>query len=89
MTPLVPYGALCGTPNTVRTKSGADLFYRDWGTGKPVLFVASWALPSDSWNIQMMALLEAGYRVIAAPREDARQDYVLEKPLTPSAPRAR
>ena len=68
MTPLVPYGALCGTPNTVRTKSGADLFYRDWGTGKPVLFVASWALPSDSWNIQMMALLEAGYRVIAFDR---------------------
>ena len=33
MDPLIPYGALCGIPNIVRTKSGADLFYRDWGAG--------------------------------------------------------
>jgi len=68
MDPLIPYGALCGIPNIVRTKSGADLFYRDWGAGEPVLFVAGWALPSDSWNIQAMALVEAGYRVIAFDR---------------------
>ncbi|MEH6438048.1 alpha/beta fold hydrolase [Massilia sp. DD77] len=68
MNPLVPYGALCAIPNIVRTKSGADLFYRDWGAGEPVLFVAGWSLPSDSWKVQMMALLEAGYRVIAFDR---------------------
>ncbi|MBQ5949373.1 alpha/beta fold hydrolase [Massilia sp. ST3] len=68
MNPLVPYGALCAIPNTVRTKSGAALFYRDWGAGEPVLFVAGWSLTSDSWSVQMMALLEAGYRVIAFDR---------------------
>ena len=68
MNPFVPYGALCAIPNIVRTRSGADLFYRDWGAGEPVLFVAGWSLPSDSWNLQMMAMLEAGYRVIAFDR---------------------
>jgi pimeloyl-ACP methyl ester carboxylesterase len=55
-------------PNVVRTGDGVDLYYRDWGTGEPVLFVAGWSLPSDSWSYQMMALREQGYRVVAFDR---------------------
>lgn len=55
-------------PNYVRTLDGVDLFFRDWGTGEPVLFVGGWSLPSDSWQYQMLSLLDQGYRVIAFDR---------------------
>jgi pimeloyl-ACP methyl ester carboxylesterase len=42
-------GARVVAPNLVRTRDGVDLFYRDWGSGKPVLFVAGWSLPS-TWS---------------------------------------
>jgi non-heme chloroperoxidase len=54
--------------NTIRTADGADLFYRDWGTGTPVVFLAGWALPSDFWSYQMAPLSEAGFRCIAYDR---------------------
>lgn len=59
---------LSATPNVVRTGDGVDLFYRDWGSGRPVVFVAGWSLPSESWSYQMLALKGAGYRVIAFDR---------------------
>ncbi len=37
-----------GEPGFIRTADGVDLFYRDWGEGEPVVFVASWSMPSDS-----------------------------------------
>ena len=55
-------------PGFVQGADGVELFYRDWGAGRPVVFVASWSLPSDSWSYQMLALLEAGYRTIAFDR---------------------
>lgn len=55
-------------PNFVRTADGVDLFFRDWGAGEPVLFVGGWSMPSDSWQYQMLALLDQGYRVIAFDR---------------------
>jgi len=55
-------------PGFIQGAGGVELFYRDWGAGRPVLFVASWSLPSDSWGYQMQALLEAGYRAIAFDR---------------------
>ena len=60
--------ALSPTPGFIRTLDGVDLFYRDWGAGRPVVFVASWSLPSASWSYPMLALLDAGYRVIAFDR---------------------
>lgn len=54
--------------NTIRTRDGVDLFYRDWGSGRPVVFVASWSMPSDSWAYQMLALQQAGYRAVAFDR---------------------
>jgi non-heme chloroperoxidase len=55
-------------PSYIRTTDGVDLFYRDWGSGDPVVFVGSWSLPSDSWYYQMLALSEAGRRCVAFDR---------------------
>lgn len=54
--------------NIVRTRDGVRLFYRDWGEGPPVVFLASWSLPSDSWAYQMLALSAEGFRCIAYDR---------------------
>lgn len=50
------------------TPDGTLLFRRDWGTGAPVVFLAGWAVPSDFWGYQMLALKEAGYRCVAYDR---------------------
>jgi pimeloyl-ACP methyl ester carboxylesterase len=52
----------------VAAKDGTALFVRDWGVGKPVLFLSGWALPSDFWGYQMLALARKGYRAIAYDR---------------------
>lgn len=54
--------------STIVTAAGATLFYRDWGSGKPVVFVAGWALPSDMWSYQMVPLSTQGLRCIAYDR---------------------
>jgi pimeloyl-ACP methyl ester carboxylesterase len=68
MTAYAASGARIVEPNIIRTCDGVNLFYRDWGEGQPVVFVAGWSLPSDQWNYQMLALLEQGSRVIAFDR---------------------
>jgi pimeloyl-ACP methyl ester carboxylesterase len=55
-------------PSTIVTRDGASLFYRDWGTGKPVVFMSGWSLPSDMWNYQMVPLSEKGLRCISYDR---------------------
>ena len=52
----------------IRATDGTALFHRDWGDGPPVVFVASWSLPSDSWAYQMLALSDAGLRCVAYDR---------------------
>src|SRR5262245_4794724 len=47
------------------TRDGANLFYKDWGGGKPVVFVHSWALNSDMWQYQMIHLAGQGLRCVA------------------------
>jgi non-heme chloroperoxidase len=49
-------------------KDGTQIFYKDWGTGQPVVFSHGWPLASDDWDNQMMFLLAHGYRVIAHDR---------------------
>jgi len=56
------------TTTPIRSPDGVGLFHRDWGDGPPVVFIASWSLPSDSWAYQMLALSEAGFRCIAYDR---------------------
>ena len=54
--------------NYVTTKDGAKIFYKDWGTGQPVVFSHGWPLDADAWDVQMLFLLQKGYRVIAHDR---------------------
>lgn len=52
----------------IRAQDGTRLFHRDWGEGRPVVFAASWALPSEMWAYQVAHLSEAGFRCIAYDR---------------------
>src|SRR3546814_20291284 len=72
---LAPASTLAASPaarrpaeSFVPAKDGTSLFVRDWGAGRPVLFLAGWALPSDFWGYQMLALARQGYRAIAYDR---------------------
>ncbi|TPN77553.1 alpha/beta hydrolase [Mesorhizobium sp. CU2] len=53
---------------TITTKDGTQIFYKDWGTGQPIVFHHGWPLSSDDWDAQMLFFLEEGYRVIAHDR---------------------
>jgi pimeloyl-ACP methyl ester carboxylesterase len=52
----------------IERTDGTALFYRDWGAGRPIVFVASAGLPSGMWGYQMLPLVQAGYRCIAFDR---------------------
>jgi non-heme chloroperoxidase len=52
----------------VTTKDGVEIFYKDWGTGQPIVFSHGWPLSGDDWDPQMMFFLDHGYRVIAHDR---------------------
>jgi non-heme chloroperoxidase len=54
--------------STITTQDGTEIFYKDWGTGRPVVFSHGWPLDSDAWDDQMMFLADRGYRVIAHDR---------------------
>jgi non-heme chloroperoxidase len=54
--------------NTVTTKDGTSIYYKDWGTGQPVVFSHGWPLNADAWDPQMMHLGKHGFRVIAHDR---------------------
>ena len=54
--------------NTITTKDGTQIYYKDWGTGQPLFFHHGWPLSADDWDAQMMFFLGLGYRVIAHDR---------------------
>src|SRR5712692_7689166 len=54
--------------NTITTKDGAQIYYKDWGTGQPVVFSHGWPLSADAFEDQMFFLAERGYRCIAHDR---------------------
>jgi non-heme chloroperoxidase len=53
---------------TVTTSDGTQIFYKDWGSGQPVVFSHGWPLCSDSWEAQMLHVASNGYRAIAHDR---------------------
>jgi non-heme chloroperoxidase len=52
----------------VKLRDGTELYYKDWGNGKPVLFSHGWPLSADMWDAQMLFLAERGYRTVAFDR---------------------
>jgi pimeloyl-ACP methyl ester carboxylesterase len=56
------------TPIGPVRRDGVNLFVRDWGEGRPVVFVASWALPSTMWAYQVAQLSDQGLRCLAFDR---------------------
>ncbi|RQS12124.1 alpha/beta fold hydrolase [Burkholderia sp. Bp8998] len=54
--------------NTITTNDGTLLYYKDWGTGRPVVFSHGWPLSADAWDAQMLFLVQHGFRVIAHDR---------------------
>jgi non-heme chloroperoxidase len=78
----VPWGAAAETPadinpsnhtgdttmSTITTKDGVTIFYKDWGSGTPIVFSHGWPLSSDDWDAQLLFFLNHGYRVIAHDR---------------------
>ncbi|WP_150768744.1 alpha/beta fold hydrolase [Pseudomonas fluorescens] len=52
----------------ITVKDGTRIFYKDWGTGQPLVFHHGWPLSSDDWDAQMLFFLSQGFRVIAHDR---------------------
>jgi non-heme chloroperoxidase len=53
---------------TVTTSDGVEIYYKDWGSGQPIVFSHGWPLSADDWDAQMLFFLNHGYRVIAHDR---------------------
>jgi len=54
--------------NTIKTEDGTSLYYKDWGSGQPVVFSHGWPLDADAFEDQMFFLTQHGYRCIAHDR---------------------
>ena len=54
--------------STITTKDGTRIYYKEWGSGQPIVFSHGWPLSSDSWEPQMLFLASNGYRCIAHDR---------------------
>lgn len=54
--------------NTITVADGTRIFYKDWGTGQPVVFSHGWPLCSEAWDGQLLFLAQHGYRAVAHDR---------------------
>jgi len=54
--------------SSITVKDGTEIYYKDWGTGQPIMFHHGWPLSADDWDSQMLFFGQSGYRVIAADR---------------------
>jgi non-heme chloroperoxidase len=53
---------------TITTDDGTEIFYKDWGSGQPIVFSHGWPLSADDWDNQMLFFVQQGYRVVAHDR---------------------
>lgn len=54
--------------NTITSKDGTQIYFKDWGTGPAVTFSHGWPLNADAWDGQMLFLAQRGFRVVAHDR---------------------
>jgi non-heme chloroperoxidase len=54
--------------STITVKDGTTIYYKDWGSGQPIVFSHGWPLSADDWDTHMLFFLKNGYRVIAHDR---------------------
>jgi non-heme chloroperoxidase len=54
--------------STITVKDGAQIYYKDWGSGQPIVFSHGWPLSADDWDAQMIFFASRGFRVIAHDR---------------------
>ncbi len=54
--------------STITTRDGTQIYYKDWGTGQPVVFSHGWPLTADAWDDQLLVLSQNGFRAIAHDR---------------------
>jgi non-heme chloroperoxidase len=52
----------------ITAQDGAQIYYKDWGEGQPVVFSHGWPLNADAWEYQMLFLASEGYRTVAHNR---------------------
>jgi non-heme chloroperoxidase len=52
----------------ITTRDGVEIFYKDWGSGRPIVFSHGWSLSADDWDTQLLFFLHHGYRVITHDR---------------------
>jgi non-heme chloroperoxidase len=57
-----------GRASTITTKDGTEIYYKDWGEGRPIVFSHGWPLNADVWDDQMMFMVSRGFRCIAFDR---------------------
>jgi non-heme chloroperoxidase len=56
------------TGNTITVKDGTQIYFKDWGSGQPIVFSHGWPLTADAWDAQMVFLASQGFRCIAHDR---------------------
>src|SRR4030095_15099123 len=56
------------TMSTITTRDHTLIYYKDWGTGQPIVFSHGWPLTADAWESQMFFLASNGYRCIVHGR---------------------
>ena len=59
--------------STITAKDGIEIYYKDWGSGQPIVFHHGWPLSADDWDAQMLFFLSQGCRVVAHDRRGHRR----------------